>query len=75
MIWGSQCHQNNSPVVCDASVKYEEVEVDRLVAILKTKTAAERVEYSKQPASYGCLNIQLQKNGGTAGKRFLNHVD
>ena len=30
------CHQNNSPVVCDGYVKYEEAEVDRLVAILKT---------------------------------------
>ena len=35
MIWGSKCHQNNSPVVCDGYVKYEEAEVDRLVAILK----------------------------------------
>ena len=49
MIWGSKCHQNNSPVVCDGYVKYEEAEIDRLVAILKT--AADRVEYSKQPAS------------------------
>ena len=32
------------PVVCDGYVKYEEAEVDRLVAVLKT-------EYSKQPAS------------------------
>ena len=37
MIWRSKCHQNNSPVVCDGYVKYEEAEVDRLVAILKTK--------------------------------------
>ena len=53
MIWGSKCHQNNSPVVCDGYVKYEEAEVDRLVAILKqiTATAAHHVEYSKQPAS------------------------
>ena len=56
MIWGSKCHQNNSPVVCDGYVKYEEAEVDRLVAILKTtaaaaEAAADRVEYSKQPAS------------------------
>ena len=36
MIWESKCHQNNSPVVCDGYVKYEEAEVDRLVAILKT---------------------------------------
>ena len=36
MIWGSKCHQNNFPVVCDGYVKYEEAEVDRLVAILKT---------------------------------------
>ena len=35
MIWGSKCHQNDSPVVCDGYVKYEEAEVDRLVAILK----------------------------------------
>ena len=27
MIWGSKCHQNNSPVVCDGYVKYEEAEV------------------------------------------------
>ena len=36
MIWGSKCHQNNSPVVCNGYVKYEEAEVDRLAAILKT---------------------------------------
>ena len=35
-IWGSKCHQNNSRVVCDGYVKYEEAEVDKLVAILKT---------------------------------------
>ena len=52
MIWGSKCHQTNSPVVCDGYVKCEEAEVDRLVAILKTKAAAaDRVEYSKQLAS------------------------
>ena len=34
----SKCHQNNSPVVCGGFVKYGEVEVDRLVAILKTNT-------------------------------------
>ena len=28
---GTKCHQNNSPVVCGGYVKYEEVEVDRLV--------------------------------------------
>ena len=54
MIWGSKCHQNNSPVVCDGYVKYEEAEVERIVAILKQITAAAaeagRVEYSKQPA-------------------------
>ena len=55
MIWGSICHQNNSPVVCDGHVKYEEV--DRLVAMLKTNNCGggqaveDRVEYSKQPAS------------------------
>ena len=36
MIWGSKCHQNNSPVVCDGYVKYEEAQVDRLVASFKT---------------------------------------
>ena len=36
MIWGSKCHQRNSPVVCDGYMKYEEAEIDRLVAILKT---------------------------------------
>ena len=28
--------KNNSPVVCDGYVKYEEAKIDRLVAILKT---------------------------------------
>ena len=36
MIWGSKGRQNNSPVACDGYVKYEEAEVDGLVAILKT---------------------------------------
>ena len=38
MILGSKCHQNNSPVVCDDYVRYEEAELDKLVhvAILKT---------------------------------------
>ena len=54
----SKCHQNNSPVVCDGYVKFEETEIDRLVAILKTNLAAGRDEYSTQPAS-GCLNIQI----------------
>ena len=36
MIWGSKCHQNNSPVVCDGYVKYEEEAGNKLVAILKT---------------------------------------
>ena len=36
MIWKSKCHQNNSPVVCDGHVKYEEAYKHRLVAILKT---------------------------------------
>ena len=31
-----KCHKNNSPVVCDGYVKYEEAEFDRLGAILKT---------------------------------------
>ena len=53
VICGAKCHQNNSPVVCDGYVKYEEAEVNRLVAILKKilAAAADRVEYSKQPAS------------------------
>ena len=46
IIWGSKCHQNNSPVVCDGYVTYEGAEADRLVT-----AAANRVEYSKQPAS------------------------
>ena len=54
VIWRSKCHQNNSPVVCDGYVKYEEALFDRLhvVAILKKITAAtaDRVEYSKHPA-------------------------
>ena len=59
MIWGSKCYQNNPPVVCDDCVKYEEAEIVRLVAILKTnncgdigggEAAANCVEYSKQPA-------------------------
>ena len=29
-------NQNNSPVLCDGYVKYEEEGVDRLVAFLKT---------------------------------------
>ena len=36
MIWGSKCHQNNSPVICDDYVKYEEADVDTLVDSLKT---------------------------------------
>ena len=36
MIWGSKCHQNNSPVVCDGYVKHEEAEASSLVAILRT---------------------------------------
>ena len=42
MIWGSKCHQNNSPVVCDGYVKYEEAEVDRFLAILKTNNCGGR---------------------------------
>ena len=50
---GIKCHQNNSPVVCDGHVKYEEAEIDRLVDVSKTNNcgAADRVEYSKQPTS------------------------
>ena len=29
VIWGSKCHQNNFPVICDGYVKYEGAEVDR----------------------------------------------
>ena len=39
MLWGSKCHQNNTLVVCDGYVKYEEAEVDRLAAILKTNNS------------------------------------
>ena len=59
MIWGTKRHQKHARVVCGCYVNYEEADVDRLVAILKKKqvtaapaaAAAERVEYSKQPAS------------------------
>ena len=51
MLWGSKCHQNNSPVVCDGYVKNGEAEIDRLAAILKKKitaaVAADGVKYSK----------------------------
>ena len=33
---GIKMSLNNTSVVCDGYVKYEEAEVDRLVAILKT---------------------------------------
>ena len=36
MIRESKFNQNNSPVVYDGYVKYEEAEVDRLAATLKT---------------------------------------
>ena len=35
-----KCHQNNSPVVCDGYVEYEEAAVDGLVAILKTNNCS-----------------------------------
>ena len=39
MILGSKCHQNqnNSPVVCDGYVKYEEADIDRFVEHLENK--------------------------------------
>ena len=40
MIWGSKCHQNNYPVVCDGYVKHEEAEVNSLVVILKTNNCS-----------------------------------
>ena len=50
-----QILQEKIPVVCDGYVKYQEAEVDRLVAILKQINpaearagAADRVEYSNQ---------------------------
>ena len=55
MKWGSKCHQNNSPVVCDGYVKYEEAEVDKLEAA--AKVAADRVEYSKQRAKNLIITI------------------
>ena len=53
MICGSKCHKNNSPVVCDGYVRYEEAEVDTLVAILKTNNCGGGGPFgnSKQPAS------------------------
>ena len=49
MIWGLKCHQNNSSVVCDGYVKYEEAYVDRLV--ITVAAMADCVEYSKEPAT------------------------
>ena len=52
MKWGTKCHQNISPVVCNDYVKYEEAEVDRLKTNNCAAAAeADRVENSKQPAS------------------------
>ena len=36
MTRGSKCHQNNSPVVWDGYMNYEEAEIDRLTVILRT---------------------------------------
>ena len=68
MVWGYKCHQNNSPVECDGCVKYEEAKIGRLLAIWKTKliaaavaaAAADRVEYSRQPASARCAQIHFK---------------
>ena len=64
---GIEMSPNNSPVVCDGCVKYEEAKVDRLLAIWKTKlitaavaAAADRVEYSRQPASARGVQIHLK---------------
>ena len=46
---GIKCHQNNSPVVCNGYVKYEEAEVGK--KITAAAATEDRVEYSKQPAS------------------------
>ena len=63
MIWGSKCQQNNFPVVCDGYVKYEESEVDRIVAILKTNNfGGRRGPCGIQQASRlgeGCLNTKF----------------
>ena len=50
-------------MVYDGYVKYEEAEVDRLVATWKqiTAAAADRVEYSKQPASARAAQLDHQK--------------
>ena len=53
MIWGSKCHQNNSPVECGGYVEYEEAEVHRLVAILKTNNCGGGGE--------GCLIITVSE--------------
>ena len=50
-IWGLKCHQNNPPVVCDGYVKYQEAEVDRLVAILKTNNCGSGGPCGIQPSS------------------------
>ena len=48
-VWGSKCHQNNSPVICDGYVKYEETEADRLVGILETNNCGGPLNLTKLP--------------------------
>ena len=62
MIWGSKCHQNNSPVVCDGYVKYEEAEVDRLVAVLKTNNCLmNQIQNKKLVCKYFEICLKLMK--------------
>ena len=60
MIWGSKCHQNNSQVVCDGCVKYEEAKVDRLLAIWKTKLITAAVAAADRVENARCIQIHLK---------------
>ena len=55
MIWRLKCHQNNSLVASDGYVKYEEAEVARLVAILKTSNCGGGGGGSVRPPGRGLL--------------------
>ena len=58
---GNKMSPNNSPVVCDGYVKFDEAEVDRLVAILKTNNCCGGggpcgIQYAAR-LSEGCLML------------------
>ena len=56
MIWGSKCHQNNSPVLWDGYLKYEEAEVDRLGDIL-TKNALNALRFTLHCIALHCIAL------------------